>query len=85
MIPALQPLTGGWRIALTIGLVMAALMLVSVGRWGYRNADALVPTSYSEQGQRRRARALRHGAIMCQFAAGVLVTAAVMLTVGAVG
>lgn len=82
MIPALQPLDPGWRVALTIGLVLCAVVFLAVGRWGYRNAANLVPSSYSEQGQRKRARTLRHGAIMCHFAAGVLVIAAFLLVFG---
>lgn len=60
--------------------VVVGIVLVVLGRWGSRNALALVPPSLAESERRRRERVLARGAITCQvlgvvFVAGTLVLA----------
>lgn len=53
-----------------------AVVMFFAGRWAYRNAHHMAPTSYSKEGQDRTERALRRGGVFCQVAAGALLVVA---------
>ncbi|WP_043603387.1 MULTISPECIES: hypothetical protein [Protofrankia] len=44
-----------------------AAAFFAVGRWGQRNAPALVPVSLSPEGRAKRERSLRRGARSCKI------------------
>jgi hypothetical protein len=45
-----------------LGAFAFAAAFLAVGRWGRRNATALVPSSFSEHARAREERSLRRGA-----------------------
>lgn len=62
-------------------LLTLAALLVLLGRWGYRNADALVPTAVGVAERARLARVLRRGAVAAYVVAGAFLALSIMAVV----
>ncbi|WP_250291057.1 hypothetical protein [Frankia sp. CiP1_Cm_nod1] len=62
--------------AVLVQLAFAAAFF-AIGRWGQRNAAALVPASLSPEGRAKKERSLRRGARSCTIIAIVFVVLAV--------
>lgn len=61
------------KLTYLIGPVIGAIVFLVVGRWGWRNADDLVPATRSVAGRDRKLRALRRGALLCHVLAAICV------------
>ncbi|NKQ54248.1 hypothetical protein HFP15_15270 [Amycolatopsis sp. K13G38] len=57
------------KLVYLAGLAIAAVVFWSVGRWGRRNADDLVPAARSAAARERKLRSLRRGAALCHVLA----------------
>ncbi len=55
-------------------IVQAGLgaVVFAIGRWGYSNAEALVPVRSFDDNRTHRVRVARRGAIACQVAGALL-------------
>jgi len=62
-------------------LVIAGAVLFTVGRWGYRNAERLVPTTLSEDGRYRKEKSIRRGGMLYQISAVILVVVGVAMVI----
>lgn len=68
-------------IAELVTSVTVGVVLVAMGRWGSRNALALVPPSLPSPYRERRGRVLVRGARTCQILGVVFVVTGVWLAV----
>ncbi|PXY17392.1 hypothetical protein [Prauserella muralis] len=59
-------------------LLVLAVLLVLLGRWGLRNADTAVPAALGARERARRARVLRRGAVAAQVVAAAFVVVSVL-------